>query len=170
MKNLISALNEEGQIDTNQLQDRTMDFEQLIMNEGFIPTNLDLWILLNKYKIPSIMISKKEFKHKKRDVMVCWRPENSSVYAIIFTPIFYKKEADSFNQYKIIKNGNNHIKINIAELKDPDNKCVTNINEAIQEYDTIERYLDTFDMSHIINKNAINELLKSELKIRRNVE
>ena len=31
---LISALNEEGQIDTNQLQDKTMNFEELIMNEG----------------------------------------------------------------------------------------------------------------------------------------
>jgi hypothetical protein len=147
-----------------------MTIEQMINLDDFNAGNFDLWILLNKYKIPSIMISKNEFNNKKRDVMVCWRPENSSVYAIIFTPIFYKKEAGNFNKYKIIKDGNNHIKINIAELKDPDNKCVSNINAAIQEYDTIERYLDTFDISRIINKNVINTVLKSELKIRRNVE
>jgi hypothetical protein len=74
---IIDILKEEGQIDAGQLQDRTISFEQMIIHEGFSAVNFDLWMLLNKYKIPSIFISSKGIPESRfnKTEFVCYRKE-----------------------------------------------------------------------------------------------
>ena len=41
------------------LLDNSMTFEQMIMQDGFVAINFDLWLLLVRYEIPSIFVSSK---------------------------------------------------------------------------------------------------------------
>ena len=56
---IIDILKDEEQFDANQLQDETITFEQMIIQDGFLPINFDLWLLLVRYEIPAIFISSK---------------------------------------------------------------------------------------------------------------
>ena len=171
MKNLISALNEEGQIDTNQLQDRTMDFEQLIMNEGFIPTNLDLWILLKRLKIPSVFISIKfiaETRFNKREFVTYYSNKNPSM-AVILIPASFQRKRGIYPVYKLILNESNDTKIDINIIK-----LSNELYEALQKQITIEDYLDKFFIKDNKTKHkkrkpgkrAFDELLEKDIKQR----
>jgi len=152
-----------------------MTIEQMIILETFNAGNFDLWVLLNKYKIPSMMISKKDFLYRNMSVMVCWMPsENIGKYAIIMTPVFYKQKENNENensvhQYKLIKDGNNSSIIDISKLPNPINQCMTYIGQAIDAYYTIEHYLDeVFDKMPKMPQNILKKAIQSEKQLMRN--
>ena len=159
---------------TNDNIIKGMTIEQMIILEGFNAGNFDLWVLLNKYKIPSMMISKKEFLYRNKTVMVCWRPEDQQIkeYAFIMVPIFYKKKKDDdkkdktnedLNQYKLIKDDNGRSKINIGELPNPDNRCISYMEQAIDEYYGIEYYLDNvFDKMPKMPSKVLDKFVRNE--------
>jgi len=164
---------------TNDNIIKGMTIEQMIILEGFNAGNFDLWVLLNRYKIPSMMISKKEFEYRNKTVMVCWTPEEGQAreYAIIMVPVFYKKKKgddnkentkDGFNQYKLIKDGNGRSRINISELPESDNQCVSYMEKAIAEYYGIEYYLDNiFDKVPKITAKVLDRFVRNERKQKR---
>ena len=169
MKNLISALNEEGQIDTNQLQDRTMNFDELIMNEGFIPTNLDLWILLNRLKIPSLFISIKfiaETRFNKKEFITYFTNEITKM-AVIIIPASFQRKRGIYPIYKLILNESNDEKIDVNIIESSEE-----LFEAIQKKITIENYLDKFFIKDNKTKHkkrkpgnrAFDELLEKDIK------
>ena len=41
------------------LKNKSLTIERMILQDEFYAVNFDLWLLLNRYKIPSIMISNK---------------------------------------------------------------------------------------------------------------
>jgi hypothetical protein len=43
----------------DQVKGKTMDFTHFIYNEDYYITNFDVWLILEKYKIPSVFISSK---------------------------------------------------------------------------------------------------------------
>jgi len=134
----ISILNEEGQIDTNQLQDNTMSFRELIMSEGFIPTNFDLWILLTALKIPSLFISIKfiaETRFNKRE-FVTYYTEDTSKMAVIIVPASFQRRRGVYPIYKLIQNESNNERINVNVIKSS-----KNLNDAIMNRINIEKYI-----------------------------
>ena len=138
---IIDILKEEGQFDAFQLKDGSMNFEQLIIQEGFLATNFDLWILLVKYEIPSIFISSKtisetRFKFKE---FVCYDPSKENKYVFIWTPAMYKR-VNKIPEYKLIINDKEKIEIDIDVLKE--GECLTNIENALNNYISIDDYLD----------------------------
>jgi len=126
-----------------------------------------------------MMISKKEFEYRNKTVMVCWTPEEGQAreYAIIMVPVFYKKKKsddnkentkDGFNQYKLIKDGNGRSRINISELPESDNQCVSYMEKAIAEYYGIEYYLDNiFDKVPKITAKVLDRFVRNERKQKR---
>jgi hypothetical protein len=160
-----------------------MTIEQMIILEGFNAGNFDLWVLLSKYRIPSMMITKKNFEYRNNKAMVCWRPESGNDYAIIYVPKVYRKAADKesdtkdtkdteLNQYKLIKDENKRIKINISKLNNPNNPIKDNavnfINQAISEYYSVEYYLDNiFNKVPKISSKGLDKFAKNERKIVR---
>ena len=171
MKNLISALNEEGQVDINQLQDKTMDFDELIMNEGFIPTNLDLWILLRRLEIPSIFISIKfiaETRFNKKEFVTYYNSENTDM-AVIIIPASFQRKRGVYPIYKLILNNSNDEKIDINIIKSSEE-----LSEALEKQITIKDYLDKFFIKDNKTKHkkrkpgkrAFDELLEKEIKQR----
>jgi len=138
---IIDILREEGQFDANQLQDGTMDFEQMIIHDGFVSVNFDLWLLLVNYKIPSIFISSKPIPETRfnSNEFVCYTTPGVKNYVFILTPAMYRRQGKLLPEYKLIVNGEN-INIDISILEH--SSCFNNIENAIINYITSEDYLD----------------------------
>ena len=141
MNTIINILREEAQFDADQLQDGTITFEQMILQDGFIGINFDLWLLLVHYKIPSIFISSKLIPETRFNAkeFVCYKEDNVNKYVFILTPGMYRREINLLPKYKIIVD-NENININLDKL----NKeiCFNDIENALKKYITIEDYLD----------------------------
>jgi hypothetical protein len=138
---IIDVLREEAQFDANQLQDGTMNFEQMIIQDGFVAVNFDLWLLLVNYKIPSIFISSKPIPESRfnSNEFVCYTEEGVRDYVFILTPAMYRRQPKILPEYKLIVNGEN-INIDISILEQ--STCFNNIENAIINYVTSEDYLD----------------------------
>ena len=171
---IIDILREEGQFDANQLQDDTMNFEQMILQEGFGAVNFDLWILLVKYEIPSIFISSKvipESNFKKKQ-FVCFQDdqEANNNFVFIVAPAMYirYKNLELKNpEYKLIVNddviigSNNHLRGDILISLDDLQKgeCLQNIGKAVADKYSIESFIDTY---FIKRKTTIHPARKAE--------
>ena len=140
---IIDVLREEAQFEANQLQDGSITFEQMIMQDGFIAVNFDLWLLLVHYKIPSIFISSKYIPESRFNLteFVCYTEDNVNEYVFILVPAMYKRNSNILPEYKLIVNGDEDININI-DLLDKDPKCIDKIKNAINKYITVDDYLD----------------------------
>jgi hypothetical protein len=154
---IIDILREEGQFDANQLQDETMNFEQLILQEGFGAVNFDLWILLVKYEIPSIFISSKVIPETNftKQQFLCYDDDQREKFVFIVAPamyIRYKNHELKNPKYKIIvgddvtigsdKHLQGNILISLDKLKDEE--CLQNIKEAFDDRYSIEDFIDKF--------------------------
>jgi len=142
---IIDILREESQFDANQLQDDTMNFEQMIMNSGFTAVNFDLWLLLVRYEIPSIFISSKNIPETRFNLkeFVCYT-NNSNEYVFIVTPAMYRRSNNKVPEYSIIINDKEETKINLKDINKTGNggECLTNIQNALDSYYSIEDYID----------------------------
>ena len=148
LSKIIHILTEEGQIDAYQIQEGTLNFEQMILNDAYYIVNFDLWILLAKYEIPSIFISSKEIPETRynKNEFVCYTITDAKEYVFIVTPALYKRADLKTPEYKIIMNEDKQLVISLDSLntkKDKnDNDCLSNIIQAITKYYPIEDYLD----------------------------
>jgi hypothetical protein len=140
---IVDVLKEEVQIDATELQDGTISFEQMILLHGFVAINFDLWLLLVRYKIPSIFMSSKpipESRYNSND-FVCYKdPSNSSQFVFIISPAMYKRSGQKIPQYKLVVNSAepDQLYINIQNLT-----CRPMLQEAIDKYYTVTYYLDS---------------------------
>jgi hypothetical protein len=123
------------------LQDGTITFEQMILQDGFIGINFDLLLLLVHYKITSIFISSKVIPETRFNAkeFVCYTESNVNKYVFILTPAMYRRETKLLPKYKIIVD-NEHININLDKLNQEN--CFDDIENAFKKYITIEDYLD----------------------------
>ena len=148
---IIDILREESQFDANQLQDGTMTFEQMIIHDGFVAINFDLWLLLVNYKIPSIFISSKKIPETRfnENVFICYTESNTEEYVFILVPAMYRRYSNFLPEYKLIVNDED-INININVLNKED--CLDSIRSAITKYHSIDYYLDEIYEKDITTK------------------
>ena len=117
----------------------TLSFSSFIYTDNYFLTTLDLWILVNKYEIPTIFISQKPILQTKRtkNEFVGYGNRNDK-FAFIVIPGFRPENVPG---YKIINTNNNEFFISLNKLND---ECVDRIEKAISDKITIEDYLDNF--------------------------
>lgn len=141
MTKIIDILREEGQFDANQIQDGSMTFEDMIIQDGFIAVNFDVWLLLFNYKIPSIFISSKPIPETRFNSyeFVCYTEQDITEYIFIITPAMYRRKRTLLPEYKIITDSK-EIMIDISIIQDE--KCLNNIENAIINYIVVEDYID----------------------------
>ena len=153
---IINILREEAQFDANQLQDGTMTFEQMIVQDGFIAVNFDLWLLLVKYQIQAIFISSKLIPETRFNAkeFVCYTNNTSKDYVFIVTPAMYKRSIKKLPEYKLIVNDKKDMIINLDEL---DESCLENVEKAIINYNSIEHYLDSVFKRDITTKYKLKK-------------
>ena len=171
---IIHILKEEGQYDANQLLDGSIDFEQMILHEGFYAVNFDLWLLLTKYKIQSIFISSKTIPETRfnRTGFVCYI-NNSDIHSenykekqdfvFIVTPAMYRREQLKNPEYKLIMDENKGINISLDKLTE--GECLYNIEQYIRIYHSIEEYVDVK-----FKKDNTTKYQKRVKGIRENIE
>jgi hypothetical protein len=161
---LINILKEEAQFDANQIQDGSMTFEQMIIQDGFIAVNFDLWLLLVKYEIPSIFISSKNIPETRYNLkeFVCYTTSHTTSYAIIVTPAMYRRSGKDLPIYRLVYNTYNNFKINLNGL--PKTECLRNIENAIDQYVSVEDYLD------IVYEKDVTTRYKPKQRGLRNIE
>ena len=161
---IVAILKEEGQPDANFLKNKSLNIYEMIIQDSFYPVNFDLWLLLNRYKIPSIMISSKpisetRFNHTE---FVCYKSVNANPiikeqYAFIVAPAL---RIDVIPEYKLIFNNID----NKIELNELNNECLQTIEDAKSNYYSITNYIDA------IFEKGIKTGYKPKKKGIRNVE
>jgi hypothetical protein len=159
---IINILREEGQFDANQLQDESINFEQLILQEGFGAVNFDIWILLVKYEIPSIFISSKEIPETRfnKNEFVCYMNEkHEDKFAFIVTPAMYRRSKLKNPEYKLIIDDKQQVNISLKSLKDSD--CSRQIEEAIHIAYPINKYIE-----EIFEKDNTTKYKKRQKNVR----
>jgi hypothetical protein len=135
---VIDVLIEEGKKTLgDQVKAGTLSFQNFIFTDNYFITNFDIWIMLEKYQIPSILISSKtllETKHTK-NVFVINGDERSDFLFIISPGL----RAENIPKYKIVQSPDKQIFFPISITK-----CEDVLREAVREKISIEGYLSGY--------------------------
>jgi hypothetical protein len=156
---IFDILKDEGQRDANQLIEgiNVLTYEQMIIQYGFNIVNFDMWLLLNKYKIPAIFISLSELQETnlKRNEFVCYKTPDMNIddqYVFIIVPSMYKRKITVIPEYKILMNEDDNELITVSSLVETANQCKRNIINAIEQYYTVEDFLDNIFNKQLLKK------------------
>ena len=122
----------------DQVKKETLTFINLIYTESYFFTTLDLWILLEKYKIPSFFISSKfllESNYEKHSFNA-YGGGRAERFVFIVIPGLRNENVPG---YKLICDDNNDIFISMNKLVNED--CIEELNEPST---TVEEFLEKF--------------------------
>ncbi len=153
--NIFAILKAENQYDIGKLISDKIKYDQMIIQNDFRLVNFDMWLLLNRYEIPSILMSLSDKKlqetNRKQNEFVCYRTpdEDDDKYVFIIVPSMYQRDSESFPEYKILghesedKKWNELISVDsLAETESTDKNYKSLIKYAISQYSTVEDFLD----------------------------
>jgi hypothetical protein len=121
-----------------------ISFSTFISDVNYFLTTLDLWLLVQKYKIPTIFISQNcilQTKYEKHAFLAYGKEDDDFVFILL--PGFNEKTKPN---YKVIQNNNGEIFISPRYLT-----CVEYINEIIQNKISFEEYLIDFTKQSTTN-------------------
>ena len=123
----------------DQVHSKTLSFLNLIYTDNYFLTTLDIWLLILKYKIPTIFISQKwilQSKYEKHQFVAYGDKDDK--FAFIVIPGFRPENVPNL---KLIQSDENDIFISLDKLND---ECVEKINQDIDQQITIKDYLENF--------------------------
>ena len=123
----------------DQVHSNTISFSNLIYTDNYFLTTFDLWLLVVKYKIPTIFISQKtilQSKHEKHEFLGYGTREDD--FAFIVLPGF---RPENIPVYKLILSDTGDAFISLDKLN---NNCVERIHETIENPISIQDYLNEF--------------------------
>ena len=74
----------------------------MIIHDGFVAINFDLWLLLVNYKIPSIFISSKKIPETRfnENEFVCYTEPDVQDYVFILVPAMYRRHSNLLPELK----------------------------------------------------------------------
>ena len=123
----------------DQVKSETLSFSSFIYTDNYFLTMFDLWLLVQKYKIPTIFISKKFIFQTKyeRSAFVGYGDKNES-FAFIVIPGL---RAENVPGYKLIVSHESDVFISLNKFNE---NCVDKIDAAFDNKVSIEAYLENF--------------------------
>jgi hypothetical protein len=122
----------------DQVKTGTLSFASFIYTDNYFLTAFDLWLLVNRFKIPTIFICHKPIKsHSGKNEFVGYGDIDDN-FAFVILPAFTPENVPNF---KIIKSAKGDIFISLNEINE---ECSRNIKTAIMDKITINEYLDKF--------------------------
>jgi hypothetical protein len=124
----------------DQVNSDALSFDNFIYTDNYFLTMFDLWILVQKYSIPTIFICQKfilQAMYKKHEFIGYGDVEDK--FAFILLPGF---RAENIPKFRIIESNTGETFISIDELKGEGKE---NIMEAFENKITIEDYLKNFE-------------------------
>jgi hypothetical protein len=126
----------------NQVKAETLLFDDFIYASNYFLTPLDLWILVNKYQIPTIFISSKNILQTNyiNQAFVGYSTNDymSDVYVFIVIPGLKNEQVPEF---KLIIDENDNYLIPINKLN---GDCIDNIRQSFDDKESITEYLERF--------------------------
>jgi len=124
----------------DQVKAETLTFSSLIYTDNYFLTPLDIWILVEKYEIPTIFISTKFLMHANYENRAHIAYGNKDdAFCFIIVPGLRPENVPS---YKIIESDRGDIFIRLREITEE--TCSQSIDKAFDEKMDIENYLKTF--------------------------
>ena len=125
----------------DQVHAGTLSFTSFLYTDNYFLTAFDLWLLVNRFKIPTIFISQKYILQTgyKNHEFVGYGDKDDK-FAFIVLPGFRPENVPNF---KIIKSDKGDIFISLDKLNE---ECSKNIEDSLKNKITIEKYLEDFKM------------------------
>jgi hypothetical protein len=119
----------------------------MLFNDNYYLTTMDLWLLVNKYKIPTIFLCQKTILQTNyvKHAFIGYG-DREDEFALIIIPAFRPSVLPSL---KIVINSGNEIFFKLDKLKDD---CNENLIGLFDETVLVENYLENFT---ITNKQKI---------------
>lgn len=124
----------------DQVRSEKLSFQHFIYADTYFLTPFDIWVLVQKYKIPTIIVCQKFIMETdyKRHAFVAFG-EKSDAFIFILIPGL---KPESIPAYKIILNKEEEMQISLSKLKQGDKDKV--ILDAFDEKISVEKFLDEF--------------------------
>ena len=95
-----------------QIRSENLSFEDYLLSENYYLTNMDIWLLANKFNIGIVLISSTKLIENRKDLLPLLYPENNELY-------FIKSPGVRHNlipKYRLICDSNNNCKIKLNVL------------------------------------------------------
>ena len=163
---IIDILYKQGKkILIKQLREDKINFQYMLFSDNYFLTNLDIWILIQRFKIPTLMFSSiylLETNYFSKSIVLYDTPEKSDHYLCIFTQGYKVEEP---NHFKYIVNNEKDIFISKEQLiAKPDCKVI--INQAIEDYYSLKHFLTIYKIlpttEYLKKKGLMNILQKPQ--------
>jgi hypothetical protein len=124
----------------DQVKSDSLSFINFIYTDNYFLTTFDIWILIQKYKIPTFFISSKFLLQTdyNKHIFVGYGNEGDSFTFIIIPGL----RSENVPVLKIIESNTNDTFISLDKISN--SECSEKINEALQNKFTIEEYLEGF--------------------------
>ena len=131
----------------DQVKAKTMDFTHFIYNEDYYITNFDMWLLLEKYKIPSVFISSKPIlqANNEEKVFVAYGDKSDS-FCFIVTPLI---KIDNAPKYKLIQNAEDSVVFPLNVIQD---SCIDSMTNAFDKKISVEDFIQSFRRENVVKK------------------
>jgi len=134
-----------------RVKQKTLSFQQFIYSDDYFITNLDIWVIMNRYKIPSIIISTKPIiLTNKTDNVLALYGKQDSKFAFIFSPAL---RVENIPKYSLIISTPD---LNIFHSLDiiKNEETMRKLTESVENIMTLETFLQTFSKQPLAKKVA----------------
>ena len=130
----------------DQVKAESLSFINFIYTDNYFLTTFDLWLLVNKFEIPSFFICHKYLlqTNYKKHIFLGYGDRDDKKFAFIVIPGLRPENVPG---YKLILTNNNEVFIPINDLNNSSGECNSkdrNIIGALEDKQTIEEYLENF--------------------------
>jgi hypothetical protein len=151
-----------------KVKKNTLSFDNFIHSEDYFITNLDIWMIMNKYKIPSIIISTKPIilTNKEKNYIVL-HGNDSDKFFLIYAPAL---RAENIPKYSIIISVEQRIEhpLNVIQNDSVRREIIDTISSGISLEKTFQRFtkkmLTDKKMPKLTGKIVIEEDSNEEQK------
>jgi len=123
----------------DQVKSESLSFSSFIYTDNYFLTTMDIWLLVQKYQIPTIFICQKMILQTdyKKNVFVGFGEEKDD-FIFIILPVF---KAESIPIFKMVENEEGNCFISINKLNE---ECLDRIRDAFDNKKSIKEYLQEF--------------------------
>uniref|UniRef100_A0A6C0DF74 Uncharacterized protein n=1 Tax=viral metagenome TaxID=1070528 RepID=A0A6C0DF74_9ZZZZ len=144
-----------------QVREKLITFTNFIYNGDYFISNLDVCLILQKYKIPSFFISTKPICQNKytNNAYVIYGETNEKFCFIVTSPL---TRGEKTSTYKLVQNDQRKIFIEKSVLR---GEGLDNVDEALDNKQSMSEFLNIFTKKEYSLKNKGAEKPKVKLVI-----
>jgi hypothetical protein len=137
-----------------EVQRGSRSFQHFILDDDYFITNLDIWLMVEKYEIPTILLSLKPLLQTKNEQkhLVLYGDETSDAFVFIIAPTM---KTETVPGYKVVESPDQSIFIPLD-----DTSCEAFFTESVDNKISIKQFLENFK-----KKAARKERTKPRLRL-----